>query len=190
MPKSPSSLTSGSRGGTNQPATIGAMSASQPTIPAPAAPFRQPRINGLLTSILRSRLHGLASGSNLLISYRGRRTGLVHELPVRYAAAGQGWVVRIGRPEAKRWWRNFTAPWPLTVTVAGRPIAAAGHVVHGESDEGTDIAAAFFARYRGSARHQGLRVRKGETARREDVRRAAAGLLFLAVVPARDDAGR
>jgi len=165
------------------------MSASQPTIPAPAAPYRQPRINGLLASLLRSRLHGLASGTNLLISYRGRRTGLVRELPVRYAATGHGYVVRVGRPEAKRWWRNFTEPWPLTVVVAGRPIAAAGHVVSGESDEGTDLAAAFFARYRGSAQHQGLRIRKGETAGREDVRRAAAGLLFLVVVPAGGDAG-
>jgi len=164
------------------------MSASQPTLPAPTAPFRQPPINGLLGSILRSRFHGLASSSNLLISYRGRRTGLRHELPVRYAAAGQRYVVRIGRPEAKRWWRNFSEPWPLTVVVRGRSIEATGHVVQGESDEGTELAAAFFERFRGSARHQGLRVRKGETASREDVRRAATGLLFLAVVPGGDAA--
>jgi len=166
------------------------MSASQPTVPAPTAPHRQPAINGLLAAILRSRFHGLASRENLLVSYRGRRTGLVHELPVRYAVTDRGYVVRVGRPEAKRWWRNFTEPWPLTVVVRGSSIAATGHVVKGESDEGIELAASFFARYRGSARHQGLRIRKGETPSREDVRRAAAGLLFLSVTPDRDSAVR
>ena len=164
------------------------MNASQPTLPAPTAPFRRPPINGLLESLLRSRFHGLASSSNLLIAYRGRRTGLRHELPVRYAATELGYVVRIGRPEAKRWWRNFSEPWPLTVVVQGRSIDATGHVVPGESDEGTELATAFFERFRGSARHQGLRLRQGQVASPEDVRRAATGLLFLAVVPGGDAA--
>jgi hypothetical protein len=164
------------------------MSTPRPADSVPTVPFRQPAINGFLASILRSRFHGMASKTNLLISYRGRRTGLVHELPVRFAIGADGYVVRIGRPEAKRWWRNFTEPWPLTVIVQGRSIAAMGHVVVGERDEGTDLAAAYFTRYRGSARHQGLRIRKGEQAEREDVRRAATGLLFLSVIPDREDA--
>jgi hypothetical protein len=159
------------------------VSASPPSIPAPRAAFRQPPINGLLAAILRSRLHGLASKQNLLISYRGRRTGIVHELPVRYADTDRGYAVRIGRPEAKRWWRNFTEPWPLTVVVRGRSVPATGRAVGGESDEGTALATAYFTRYRGSARHQGLRVRKGDTPGREDVRRAATGLLFLSITP-------
>lgn len=159
------------------------MSTSGSNEPAAAAVFRQPAINGVLAAILRSPFHGLASKQNLLISYLGRRTGLVHELPVRYAAADRGYVVRIGRPEAKRWWRNFTEPWPLTVIVRGRSIAATGHAVGGESDEGTALAAAYFARYRGSARRQSLRVRKGDTPSRDDVRRAATGLLFLSITP-------
>jgi hypothetical protein len=159
-------------------------------VPVPTVPFRKPPINGVLASILRSRFHGIASKENLLISYRGRRTGLVRELPVRYVSGVHGYVVCVGRPEAKRWWRNFTEPWPLTVVVRGRSIAAMGQVVEGESDDGTGLAAAYFARYRGSARHHCLRIRKGEQARREDVRRAATGLLFLAVTPDRDGADR
>jgi hypothetical protein len=159
------------------------MSASQPALPAPTTPHRQPAINGFLAFILRSQFHGLASKSNLLISYRGRRTGLLHELPVRYASTAHGFIVRIGRPEAKRWWRNFSEPWPLTAVVRGACIPATGHVIPGDSDEGTELAAAYFGRYRGSARHQGLRVPEGETPSREDVRRAAAGLLFLVIVP-------
>ena len=159
------------------------MSASQPALPAPTTPHRQPAINGFLAFILRSRFHGLASKSNLLISYRGRRTGLLHELPVRYASTAHGFIVRIGRPEAKRWWRNFSEPWPLTAVVRGACIPATGHVIPGDSDEGAELAVAYFGRYRGSARHQGLRLRKGETPSRQDVRRAAAGLLFLEIVP-------
>lgn len=159
------------------------MSTSQPALPAPTAPNRQPAINGMLASILRSPFHGLASKGNLLISYRGRRTGLLHELPVRYADAPRGYVILIGRSEAKRWWRNFTEPWPLTAVVRGRSIGAVGRVVLGESDDGIDLAAACFHRYRGSARHHGLRIRKGESASREHVRGAAAGLRFLEVIP-------
>ena len=166
------------------------MSASQPALPAPTTPYQQPAINGFLAFILRSRFHGLASKSNLLISYRGRRTGLLHELPVRYASAPHGYVVRIGRPEAKRWWRNFSEPWPLTAVIRGTAIPAIGHVIPGDSDQGTELATAYFGRYRGSARHQGLRVPEGETPSREDVRRAAASLQFLEIVPERGSPGR
>ena len=166
------------------------MSASQPALPAPTTPHRQPAINGFLAFILRSRFHGLASQQNLLISYRGRRTELPHELPARYASTAHGYVVRIGRPEAKRWWRNFSEPWPLTAVVRGASIPATGHVNPGDSDEGAELAVAYFGRFRGSARHQGLRVRKGETPSRQDVRRAAAGLLFLEIVPDRGAPGR
>jgi len=166
------------------------MSASQPALPAPTTPYQQPAINGFLAFILRSRFHGLASKSNLLISYRGRRTGLLHELPVRYASTAHGFIVRIGRPEAKRWWRNFSEPWPLTAVIRGTAIPAIGHVIPGDSDQGTELATAYFGRYRGSARHQGLRVRKGEPSSRQDVRRAAAGLLFLEIVPDRGAPGR
>lgn len=157
--------------------------ASQPALPAPTTPYRSPAISGFLASIFQSRLHGLVSRQNLLISYRGRRTDLPHELPVRYASAAHGYVVRIGRPEAKRWWRNFSEPWPLTAIIRGTSIPAIGHDIPGDSDEGAELAVAYLGRYRGSARHQGLRVRKGETPSRQDVRRAAAGLLFLELVP-------
>lgn len=159
------------------------MSASQPALPAPTAPYHQPPINGLLESILRSRLHGLASSSNLLIAYRGRRTGLRYELPVRYAATERGYVVLVGRPEAKRWWRNFRQPWPLTVIVRGQSIRATGHIVEGTEVEALPLAAAYFSRFRGSAKRQGLSLRRGEQPSPDDLRRAAAGLLFLDVVP-------
>jgi hypothetical protein len=159
------------------------MTTSEPALPQPPVPHHGQAVNGVLARLLRSPLHGLTGGRHLLISYNGRRTGVGRELPVQYARLGRGFVVRVGHPEAARWWRNFREPWPLTVVIDGRPIAASGCVVAGGTDRGLVLAAAYFERFPASARRQGLPLRRGETPDPEAVRRAASCLLFLDIAP-------
>jgi deazaflavin-dependent oxidoreductase (nitroreductase family) len=86
-----------------------------------AATLRAHLVNPVLRALLRSPAHRALSGSVLLLAYTGRRSGVRRELPVMYAVLDGRYVVAVGQPETKTWWRNFAGnERPVTVTVAGR----------------------------------------------------------------------
>ncbi|NEW43249.1 hypothetical protein GV794_05175 [Nocardia cyriacigeorgica] len=60
-------------------------------------------------------VHGLTE-----LRYTGIRTRRDIALPVGYARRGDEVVVRVSRPEAKTWWRNFVTPAPLSLWIDGR----------------------------------------------------------------------
>jgi len=99
-------------------------------------------VNPLVRGVLRSPIHGLLSGSLLLLTYKGRRTGRRHSLPVMYAERDGELVVFAGLPREKRWWRNFRGGAPLDVVLRGRRLEAHGEAILDDHDA---IAAAWTA---------------------------------------------
>jgi deazaflavin-dependent oxidoreductase (nitroreductase family) len=63
--------------------------------------------NIFVSALLRSPLHPLLSGSLILLTYRGRRSGREYTLPVMYAEDEHGLIVFVGRASEKTWWRNL-----------------------------------------------------------------------------------
>ena len=59
--------------------------------------------NPVTTALLRSRLHGLLSGSVALLTMTGRQTGGRYVFPVQYARSGPVVVVVPGGHEHKTW---------------------------------------------------------------------------------------
>ena len=103
--------------------------------------------NPFVRALLRSPLHRLLSGTLLLFTYNGRRTGRAHWLPVMYARDGGRLIVFAAWPERKRWWRNFEgAPEPARVLEAGRWIDATAEVVR-DPDRVAAARRAFVARF-------------------------------------------
>jgi hypothetical protein len=86
-------------------------------------------VNPAVRGLLRSPAHRLVSGSLLLLSYRGRRTGTWHTLPVQYAQDGGVLYVLPARPERKAWWRGLREPSRVRVLLRGRPLDAVAGVV-------------------------------------------------------------
>ena len=82
----------------------------------------------VVRALLRSPLHGLLGGSVLLVTYRGCRSGRAFTLPVQYVRDEEAFVVTVGAPGAKQWWRNFTEPRPAELLVRRRPVAVIGEV--------------------------------------------------------------
>ncbi len=91
-------------------------------------------MNPLVRAILRSRLHGLLSGSLVLLSYTGRKSGRRITIPVTYAEDANGLVVFVGRPELKRWWRSLRGGAPVTVRLRGRERTAFAEAVTGDAE--------------------------------------------------------
>ena len=87
--------------------------------------------NTVVAGILRSPAHRLLSGSTVLLAYEGRRSGRRIVLPTQYARSGDDLVILVGRPETKRWWRNFKAPHDVDVLVAGEWRSMTGEAFSG-----------------------------------------------------------
>ncbi len=79
--------------------------------------------------LLRSRLHGLLSGSLLLVTYTGRRSGRTFTIPVLYAEDGSDLLVYVGRSAEKVWWRNLGGGAPVHVRLRGQELAGTATAV-------------------------------------------------------------
>jgi hypothetical protein len=137
-----------------------------------------------MARFLTSPFGSLASGL-VLVRYVGRTSGLKRQLPVGCSVCDEGYVIVVGRPEQKTWWRNFLEPQPIQLVRGRSTVAGTGVVVLGSTGRGQRLAADWFAAHRGAARRAGLPgVANGEAATPEALQAAAAPMVFVFVTPA------
>jgi hypothetical protein len=149
---------------------------------APAS-TRQSRFNRFIARWLSSPC-GVLSGRAVLVRYVGRVSGQQRQLPVNSQKFDNGFLIRVGRPESKKWWRNFRSPWPIEIVRKGRRIRGSAVVVLGSTGRGQRLAADYFSAHHGAARRAGLpRMHKGELPTPEALQTAAAQLVFVLVTP-------
>ena len=75
-------------------------------------------INPAMRLLLRSPLHFLVSGSLLLITYEGRKTGRRYTTPLRYVRKEE--VIRCFTSASTEWWRNLQGGKQVNLRVAGK----------------------------------------------------------------------
>ena len=76
-------------------------------------------LNAGVGLLLRSPLHGLASGRIMLLTVTGRRSGRLFTVPVSYLRYGAGFFCfTSGRWSA--WWKNLRGGAPVEARVRGR----------------------------------------------------------------------
>ncbi len=143
----------------------------------------QSRFNRFMARWLASPL-GALSGRVVLVRYIGRVSGLPRQLPVNCEPFENGYLIRVGKPEQKTWWRNFHSPWPIEIVRKGRRIRGSGVAVLGSTGSGQRLAADYFTTHHGAARRAGLpKMHKGELPTPEALQAAAATLVFIVVTP-------
>ena len=87
--------------------------------------------NPFVRALLGSPLHGLLSGSLILVTYTGRKTGRTFAIPVLYAGDTEELVVYVRHSPEKVWWRNLRGGAPVRVRVRGEMFAGTGTVISG-----------------------------------------------------------
>jgi hypothetical protein len=94
-----------------------------------------PAFNAVAAKLIDVPLLGNVVRRNLvIISYVGRRSGKTFTIPVNYRRVGDEFVIRVGLPDAKNWWRNFLGGGPITLRLNGTD--RTGHAVATRDDQG------------------------------------------------------
>ena len=80
--------------------------------------------NLFVKAILKSPLHGILSGSTMLVTYSGARSGREYTVPVNYVAPNAGQTLLTTSRKNRVWWRNFRAGRAVTLRLRGVDLPA------------------------------------------------------------------
>jgi deazaflavin-dependent oxidoreductase (nitroreductase family) len=142
--------------------------------------------NLLVGAILRSPLHRWLSGSLILITYVGRRSGVQYTLPVQYASANGELLVSVGRHQRKQWWRNLRVRSPVRVLYKGRLLDASAVALSRDADAIAPRLAVYFRRFPGAAQARGVTLGPRGEMDLSKLREAAAHVVLVSVTLAAD----
>ena len=137
-------------------------------IPEPLFKF----INPMMALLLRSPLHFLMSGSLLLITFVGRRTGRSYTTPVRYVRDGA--TVRCFTSRHTRWWRNLVGGAEVTLAIRGAEGRYRADVILDDPQRIEELLKAYLAEYPQDAAYHEVKLNKDRTPNAADLTRAAA----------------
>jgi len=88
--------------------------------------------NPAMRVILRSPLHGMASGSTMLVTVTGRKSGNTYTTPVNYVRDGD--TISVFSLRGRTWWRNLRGGALVAVIVRGRELRGFGEVAATDSE--------------------------------------------------------
>ena len=133
--------------------------------------------NTFVTFILRSPLHGLMSGSTMLITVTGRKTGSLITTPVNFYQEGDTlWVIS---SRERTWWRNLKGGAAVKLRLRGREESGTGEVLLDEAEVAPQIGE-YVRHLPMSARALGVRLQDGQP-NLEDLRRLAQGRVMIRI---------
>jgi len=126
--------------------------------------------NDVTTAILRSPLHGLMSGSTMLITVTGRKSGRTITTPVNYVWSGKRLLVT--SLVKRTWWRNLLGGAPISVLLRGKAIRGTAYARTGPGPV-TQPLMALLAEKPAWATRFGIRRQADGSFEAADLRRAA-----------------
>lgn len=137
-------------------------------------------LNPLVRGLLRSPLHGVASGNLAVLRYRGRRSGRSYETPLSYVREGD--LVRLMSSRRTRWWRNFgDTPTPVEVEIARRRLPGRARLLGEDGERFRDGVRRFLSALPRDARVYGIRLDAQRRPREEDVETAFEHVILVEV---------
>ncbi len=139
-------------------------------------------INPMMGLLLRSPVHFLMSGSLLLITFTGVRTGRSYSTPLRYVRDGE--TIRCFTSKDTRWWRNLRGGarvW-LTLQGVGEPYQAS--IIVDEPDRVRQLLTDYLRQHPGDAAYHEIAVSKSGELSEHDLDRAIGQAVIMEARPA------
>jgi deazaflavin-dependent oxidoreductase (nitroreductase family) len=136
-------------------------------------------VNPLVRWLLRSPLHSMLSGSLMLITVHGRKSGKSYTLPVQYAQTPEAIYVIPGDAEHKTWWRNLRGGAPVTVLLRGKELSAQAEIM--PSAETAIALQPYLQRFPAAARMRNIRRMPDGTFNRADLQAVAPQVVMVRI---------
>lgn len=128
--------------------------------------------------ILRSPLHGLLSGSTMLITVTGRKSGKAYTTPVNYVRHRD--VVYITSRRERTWWRNLRGGGPVTLRLQGQNVQ--GRAIAIEDDQGVSAGlTAYLGQVPQYAKYFGVALDSNGQPKAGDIARVAQTRIMIQV---------
>jgi len=93
------------------------------------------RANWLIRPLMDSPFHWLLSSRLVLLRFRGRKSGKEFVTPVAYTKFDDWILICLTETRGRKWWRNYTTPWPMELKYRGAWRSGYAVVVAPGSDE-------------------------------------------------------
>ena len=119
-----------------------------------------PILNRAMKMLLNSPLHGLQSGSIMVVYFVGRKSGKRRSTPVRYLREADGLFCLTGRETG--WWPNFLTPTPVQLQLAGRRVAATAEALPDDAEAKAGAIRRMLAAFPGDAAYHEIKLKRGE----------------------------
>ncbi len=141
-------------------------------------------INPAMRLLLRSPMHGLMSGSVMLISFKGRVTGRTYTTPVRYVQEGA--KIRCHTSRDARWWPNLKHDPTVVLRIAGRDVVCSASVIDDDPATIRELLASYLTQFPGDAAYHDVSLQRDRTPVPEDLDRAASHSIVVEATPLAD----
>ena len=137
-------------------------------------------LNPVVTALLRSPLHGIASGSLALLHFRGRKSGREFVTPLSYTREKD--TVRLLSAHTTRWWMNFRGePAAVSLEIARETYAGKARLWDGDSEQLRDGVRRFLSALPRDARVYGIKLDANRRPVEESLAKAAPELVLVEV---------
>ena len=137
-------------------------------------------LNPIVTGLLRSPIHGIASASLCVFSYRGRRSGKAYSTPLSFMREGS--TVRLLSSHNTRWWNNFLdGSVDVEIEIARETYRGKATTTVEDSVAFRDGVRAFLTAVPRDARVYGIKLDSGRKPREEDIASAAGHVVLVEI---------
>lgn len=137
------------------------------------------RGNDFITWMLRSPLHGMLSGTTMLVTVTGCKSGQKITKPVNYSREGNIlWVTSFRK---RSWWRNLRGGQPVVLLIKGKEFQGWGRAI----EDGPEVEAAlskYMQRLPKSAKYFDVALDENGQPRPEDIAHAAQERVMVEIV--------
>jgi hypothetical protein len=137
-------------------------------------------VNPFVKLLLRSPLHGIASGSLALLHFRGRKSGREFVTPLSYVR--ENGTVCLLSAHSTRWWMNLRdGGVPVSLEIARETLTGKARLWDGDSEELLERVRRYLCAHPSDAKFYAIELDENRRPVEESLAKAAPELVFVEV---------
>jgi deazaflavin-dependent oxidoreductase (nitroreductase family) len=138
-------------------------------------------INPVMGLFLRSPVHWLLSGSLMLITFTGRKSGRKFTTPVRYIKDGE--TIRCFTGAENQWWRNVRGGAEVQLRIRGKTGRYTAYAIDNDPEEVKKWLLFYLGLFPQDAAYHDIKLNKDKSLVAEDLERASHNAIVVEANP-------